>query len=87
MHSEIRQAFPAWDVAFPDVVCRCRPGKPYEVEDLAKVSAQASAIVVVLGASRRPRDADAQVASRAESRIGFEVRFNDERSPERSLQK
>ena len=63
MRSEIRTAFPAWARAFPDVTCVCRRGKPFEVEDLAKVSAQAAATIIVLGASRSSREADAQSVS------------------------
>ena len=53
------QAFPSWRAAFPAVDVVCRRGRAYEVEDLARVSAQAADTLVILGASRIPRDADA----------------------------
>ena len=61
--AEIRQAFPSWRAAFPAVDVVCRQGRAYEVEDLARVSAQAADTLVILGASRIPRDADAQTIS------------------------
>ena len=61
--AEIRQAFPSWKAAFPAVDVVCRQGRAYEVEDLARVSAQAADTLVILGASRIPRDADAQTIS------------------------
>jgi hypothetical protein len=63
MRGEIVQAFPSWGRAFPNVDVVCREGKSFEVEDLAKVSAQAAATIIVLGASQSPRDADAQTVS------------------------
>ncbi|KAH8091520.1 hypothetical protein JL720_5827 [Aureococcus anophagefferens] len=57
MRGEIVQAFPSWGRAFPNVDVVCREGKSFEVEDLAKVSAQAAATIIVLGASH-PRLAE-----------------------------
>ena len=53
---------PSWRAAYPRSIV-CRQGRAYEVEDLARVSAQAADTLVILGASRIPRDADAQTIS------------------------
>ena len=46
---------------WPNVVLRYMKGKPYEIADLMRVSVYAAHHVMVLGLSRRPREADSQV--------------------------
>ena len=46
---------------WPKVVLRHMQGKPYEIADLMRVSVYAAHHVMVLGLSRRAREADSQV--------------------------
>jgi len=61
MRMEVNIAFPTWSKQWRRVRLRFMQGKPYEVDDLQKVSVFSAARVIVLGCSRRPRVADAQM--------------------------
>ena len=61
MRSEVRITYPDWSRRWPKVKLRFMQGKPHEIDDLMRVSAFSASIVVVLGVSRNPREADSQV--------------------------
>jgi hypothetical protein len=61
MLSEVNIVYPDWRKRWPNVVLRYMQGKPYEIADLMRVSVFAAHHVMVLGLSRRPREADSQV--------------------------
>jgi len=61
MRMEVNVAFPQWRTKWRKVSIRFCNGKPYEVDDLAKVSVYSAARVIVLGCSRLPRVADSQM--------------------------
>ena len=61
MRSEVRITFPDWSRRWSKVKLRFMQGKPYEIDDLMRVSVFSSSIVMVLGHSRNPREADSQV--------------------------
>jgi len=61
MFSEVAIVYPDWRRRWPKVVLRYMQGKPYEIADLMRVSVYAAHHVMVLGLSRRPREADSQV--------------------------
>lgn len=61
MRSEVRITYPDWSRRWPKVELRFMQGKPYEIDDLMRVSVFSASIVTVLGVSRNPREADSQV--------------------------
>ena len=61
MRMEVAIAFPDWRRRWRRVHVRYYRGKPYEVDDLLKVAVYSAERVIVLGCSRRPRVADAQI--------------------------
>ena len=61
MQMEVKVAFPDWTAKWRKVRLRFKQGKPFEVDDLEKVSVHSAARIIVLGNSRKPRDADAQM--------------------------
>lgn len=61
MRMEVNIAYPDWRNKWRKVRVRYCQGKPFEVDDLLKVSVYAAERVIVLGASRKPRVADSQM--------------------------
>ena len=65
MRSELRLTFPEWRRHWPHIECICIQGRPFEVNDLAKVSVHSASIVVALACSRNLRNSDSQTATHA----------------------
>jgi hypothetical protein len=61
MKAEVKIVYPDWRKRWPRVRLRYMQGRPYEIDDLMRVSVFSARHVMVLGLSRRPREADSQV--------------------------
>ena len=58
IREEVEITYPGWRRQFPGVRLIMRQGKPYEVDDLSKVSLHAARKVVVMGTGHSPSHAD-----------------------------
>ena len=63
MAEDSRVAYPDWRAKFPRVRLTFWQGKPFEVDDLERVSIAHARHIIVLGCSREPRVADSQVVA------------------------
>lgn len=61
MRTELRTAYPDWKRRYRGVKIMLQTGKPYEIDDLNRVSVHCARHIVVLGGSRRPRVADSHM--------------------------